>query len=217
MEWLQTMNNFVLAGVVVPHPPIMVPEIGKDQLSDISDTTKAMDEIAKEISQLNPQTLVFISPHSPSASEAFALKGDRKLIGSFNQFGFPELKYQVENDYELVEEIEKVASKFDVPTLIIGGEEGVSYSQYPLDHGILAPFSYIDNVWKGKIVSISISNLDFKHHYKFGEIIRISTNNLERKIVFVASGDLSHRLIPDAPAGYSPIGKDFDKIHYLDV
>jgi MEMO1 family protein len=35
--------------------------------------------------------------------------------------------------------------------------------------------------------------------------------NTEENIVLVASGDLSHRLTAEAPSGYSPKGKEFDK------
>jgi AmmeMemoRadiSam system protein A len=35
-------------------------------------------------------------------------------------------------------------------------------------------------------------------------------DELGRRVAFVASGDLSHRLTRDAPAGYSPLGADLD-------
>ena len=32
-----------------------------------------------------------------------------------------------------------------------------------------------------------------------------------KRVAIIASGDLSHRLIPSAPAGYDPMGKAFDE------
>ena len=37
-----------------------------------------------------------------------------------------------------------------------------------------------------------------------------AADRLGRRVAFVASGDCSHRLTPDAPAGYSPRGAEFD-------
>jgi aromatic ring-opening dioxygenase LigB subunit len=35
---------------------------------------------------------------------------------------------------------------------------------------------------------------------------------VDKRVAVVASGDLSHRLTPDAPAGFSPRGLEFDRL-----
>ncbi len=75
---------------------------------------------------------------------------------------------------------------------------------------LLVPLYFISQATEAPIVSLSISMLSYQHHAALGDLVRECSENLGRRAVFVASGDLSHRLIPRAPAGYSPRGKDFD-------
>lgn len=205
------VTNNLLAGAVVPHPPIMIPEIAQNRLSEISSTVEAMNRLSKEIKDINPETLIFISPHSPMAGYAFAIKGQASLKGDLGQFGYLNLEYGAENDLEMALEIEKISSEEEISTIMVAGEE-TEYANESclLDHGVLAPYHYLSKEWVGKLVSISISGLSFMDHYKFGRIIKKSIDNLKRKTVFIASGDLSHRLTTDAPAGYNPRGQEFD-------
>jgi AmmeMemoRadiSam system protein A len=53
-----------------------------------------------------------------------------------------------------------------------------------------------------------LSNED---HLRFGSCIRSAADKLGRAVAFVASGDLSHRLKPEAPAGYNPTAYLFDE------
>jgi len=58
---------------------------------------------------------------------------------------------------------------------------------------------------------MSYSLLDFKTHYVFGQKLKEIIFSSNKKIALIASGDLSHRLTFDAPAGYSPQGRIFDE------
>ena len=80
-----------------------------------------------------------------------------------------------------------------------------------MDHGLLVPLYYLDQYLETPIVALSISGLDYSSHFQLGRITRDACEALGRRAVFVASGDLSHRLIRGAPAGYSPRGKEFDR------
>lgn len=52
----------VTAGFMVPHPPLIVPEIGKGEECGIRETTEAYEKAAGEIAALKPETIVVISP-----------------------------------------------------------------------------------------------------------------------------------------------------------
>ena len=52
----------LLASVVTPHPPLIIPEIGRGDERQISDTIAAMEEISKRIALLTPDTIVLLSP-----------------------------------------------------------------------------------------------------------------------------------------------------------
>jgi AmmeMemoRadiSam system protein B len=82
-----------------------------------------------------------------------------------------------------------------------------------LDHGSCVPLYFVKEAgFRGNIVVINYSALCSEDHIIFGKLIREVINESDKKFVFIASGDLSHRLIPEAPAGYTPEGIIFDKI-----
>ena len=54
----------VIGGIMVPHPPLIVPEVGRGQEILIKDTIKAYQEAAGMAAELKPDTIVVISPHA---------------------------------------------------------------------------------------------------------------------------------------------------------
>ncbi len=50
-----------------------------------------------------------------------------------------------------------------------------------------------------KLVHISYGFLSFEQLYEFGTAIGNAIRNSNKKVVFIASGDLSHKLTPNSP------------------
>lgn len=201
----------IALGCIVPHPPILVPDIGKESLNKISSTQKAMEKLSLQIAELQPETLVFISPHSPAFTDAIAVKSDSSLKGSLKSFG-SSFSVTAKNDLELVEAVVFGCQAKDIPTFEFNDKlaRRCGYDT-DLDHGVLVPFYYLGSKLKLALVSLSISCLSYLKHYELGMIIAKTAKVLKRKVVFVASGDLSHRLSPQAPGGFSPRGREFDQ------
>jgi len=198
----------VVIGCTSPHPPILVPEIGGESLSEIKATQDAMNKMADEVASLNPDILVFTSPHSPAFSDAVAIKTGPELSGSFAQFGAFSVKFEVKNDVEMAKAVIDEAAVLGVPMADL---KGMGYRHLEeLDHGVLVPLYYLKKKLNVPIVSISISYLSYLKHYQLGVAVQRAAEKLDRRVAFIASGDLSHRLIPSAPAGYNPRGIDFD-------
>jgi AmmeMemoRadiSam system protein B len=61
------------------------------------------------------------------------------------------------------------------------------------------------------LVPLTFSWLPLTTHFAFGNAIRKAAERSGKRVIIIASGDLSHRLIPGAPAGYDPSGKKFDE------
>src|SRR5436305_1897833 len=71
-----------------------------------------------------------------------------------------------------------------------------------LDHGTAVPLYFLlNNGWRGKVVAMGYSFLSNADHIRFGACIREAVEQIGRRVAFIASGDLSHRLKPQAPAG----------------
>jgi len=54
--------------------------------------------------------------------------------------------------------------------------------------------------------------LPYEEMYTFGKAVKAAIDMTDKRVAVIASGDLSHRLTVDAPAGYSPRGAEFDRL-----
>ena len=70
----------ILSAYMLPHPPLIVPEIGKGQERAISHTTEACHEAARRIGDLRPDTIILISPHQTMYSDYFHISPGKRLL-----------------------------------------------------------------------------------------------------------------------------------------
>jgi len=76
----------------------------------------------------------------------------------------------------------------------------------------MIPLRFLQSYSKDfRIVRVGLSGLTPLDHYRFGSTISRTAEELDRKTLFIASGDLSHKLSPDGPYGFAPEGARFDK------
>jgi len=195
---------------VVPHPPILIPEIGGTEVKKVKKSTEAMNELAGQISQFDPETLVVMSPHSPVYRNAFMVQRDKQLSGSFSMFGAPHVMRQSTTDTKLAEALFDAAESKGIPVASNSGRWDPGVSGGELDHGILVPLYFLAPR-SFNLLCISISMLSYWDHYGLGTAMREAIESTGHRTVFIGSGDMSHRLNPGAPAGYSPRGEEFDR------
>ena len=196
----------IIAGFMVPHPPMIVPDIGRGSEAQVEETTRAYERVADEIASLCPETIVITSPHSIMYADWFHISPGSKASGSFAGFRAPNVTFNEEYDTQLVAEICRLAKEADFPA----GTEGER--DKTLDHGTMVPLWFIRNKYKGgKIVRIGLSGLPLTDHYKLGMLIKEAAENLGRRTVIIASGDLSHKLQEYGPYGYVPEGPQYDE------
>ena len=81
----------ILAAFMVPHPPMIVPAIGKGSEAQIKETSLAYEKVADEIAALKPETIIISSPHSIMYSDYFHISPGRKAQGDFRRFGASEV------------------------------------------------------------------------------------------------------------------------------
>jgi aromatic ring-opening dioxygenase LigB subunit len=202
----------IIGGCIVPHPPLLIPAVGGKEREKVRSTYLAMEELGRKLGSLQPDVLVMISPHTPPYRDAFTVKTDPLLEGSFASFGQPRVRISKRNDIDLTAAMLEIADSEGFPLIPLqAASSHLSASGEELDHGLLVPLYYLDQVFETPIISLSISGLAYQSHFRLGGIARTACEKLGRRAVFVASGDLSHRLIRGAPAGYSPRGDEFDQ------
>lgn len=195
----------VLAAFMVPHPPMIVPQIGRGSEAQILKTTENYIKVSKEIEKLSPETIVISSPHATVYRDYFHISPGKEAVGSFARFGAKEVSFREEYDEELVAAISEIAESENFPA-------GTKGEQEPkLDHGTMVPLYFIrKNYKRSMIVRIGLSGLSYEEHYRLGQIIARATEKINRKIVYVASGDLSHKLQEYGPYGFVKEGPEYD-------
>ena len=196
----------ILAAYMVPHPPMIVPAVGRGGEKQIEKTTNAYERVAAEIASLAPDTIIITSPHTVMYTDYFHISPGKSARGDFGRFRASQVSFEENYDAELVSAITEIARKQGFPAGVMGERDR------KLDHGTMVPLYFIRKKYSGgKIVRIGLSGLPLTEHYRLGQMIREAVDGLGRRAVFVASGDLSHKLQDYGPYGYAKEGPQYDE------
>lgn len=203
----------ILGNYIMPHPPIIIPEIGKGEDKKIINTQRACSEIAKEIKELAPQVVIVITPHGPMFSDGVAISHIDNISGNFGAFGEPSIKFTKKINIPLTNEIISNADELGIPMVPITLNSSKKYNiAVELDHGTMVPLYFIDQEYSNyEIVHITYGGISLFDLYKLGTAIKRSVEDEGYKAVVVGSGDLSHRLSNKGPYEYNPLGPLFDE------
>ena len=195
----------VIYACMVPHPPMIVPAVGRGSQAQIEATRAAYSRVAREIAALAPETIVISSPHATMYADYFHISPGRSAEGSFARFNAPEVAFKEAYDMELAKTVERLAVAGGLPAGTRGQREPA------LDHGVMVPLYFIRQAYSGfRIVRVGLSGLPLEDHYRLGQLIRRAAEETGRRVAYVASGDLSHKLQRYGPYGYDPDGPRYD-------
>ena len=195
----------ILAGFMVPHPPMIVPDIGKGEEKKIIKTIRAYERVADEVAALKPDTIIVSSPHSIMYADYFHVSPGEKAWGSFERFAAGNVSFEETYDSELRDRICEYAEEDGFPAGTLGERDP------KLDHGTMVPLYFIRQKYQdGKIIRIGLSGLPLSDHYRLGMYIARVIDELDRRAVFIASGDLSHKLQDYGPYGFAKEGPEYD-------
>jgi len=202
----------LVAAAFLPHPPIVVPEVGKGETAKASITVQGMQGAAREVAQTNPEVVVIISPHATVFSDAVAVTVEERLSGSLASFGAPGVQFDYANHLPLTEGIIREAAEAGVTVAALDRDLARRLrASTSLDHGTMVPLYYLRQAgWQGALVSLGMGLLPLEELYAFGAALRGAIESSSVRAAVVGSGDLSHRLTPGAPAGYDEVAREFD-------
>jgi MEMO1 family protein len=189
---------------ITPHPPVLIPAIGQENLEVIKKTKTALEELAHHLYAAKPEIILIVSPHGELHQEKITINQAPNFIGAFNKFGdlttVAKWPGELGLSYKIYEKMETSGQ-----TRLIHDEN--------LDHGAAVPLFYLTpNLPEVKILPLNYSFRDLKFHFNFGQELGEIIHAENKRVAVIASGDLSHRLAKNSPAGYHPNGKKFDKL-----
>ena len=196
----------IVAGFMVPHPPLIVPEVGRGGESVVEETIKSYERVADEIARIKPETIVISSPHSTLYADYFHISPGSGARGDFGDFRAPEVSFDVAYDEQFAMQWANHAAVNEIDAGVLGERDA------SLDHGTMVPLYFIMKKYTGfKLVRIGLSGFSLATHYRMGMLASKVADELDRSVVYVASGDLSHKLKEDGPYGFDPMGPVYDE------
>ena len=199
----------IVSAIMVPHPPLIIPEVGRGEESKIQKTIDAYTEAARFITDSQPDVIVLTSPHSIMYADYFHISPGASAVGDFGQFGASSVKFHVQYDSEFVAELASLARDSGLSAGTMGERDP------HLDHATMVPLWFLQRACGGALkcplVRIGLSGLPLSDHYKLGMLIKLVSEKLDRRTAIVASGDLSHVLKSDGPYGYKAEGPVYDE------
>lgn len=195
----------IIAAYMLPHPMISIPEISSSR-GELKVGKSCFALASKQIAALAPDTIVWISPHAESYADFFQIADGEIGNGSFAEVGKPDISFRMPYDKELSLEISRLSKMMDFEA---GNENDHDIS---LDHGTMVPLYHLNKEYRNyRSVRLGVSGLSPAKHYQLGTIIAKAINNLNRKAVIIASGDLSHVVSEDSNLGFKQEGKLYDE------
>jgi AmmeMemoRadiSam system protein A len=209
MDERKVMASIVFA-CVSPHPPIIVHEIGHGRERETQKTIDALEQVAREMAEHQPQTAIVFSPHGPAQPDAFGILVDPKVDGSLDAWDAPQVTFAFENDLEAASLIREEARQVGVPLEPLERwrhRDARGRWCDGLDWGCTVPLHYLrPGLGEAKLVPLCISYLPPRQHFALGQAVGRATARLGKRVVIIASADLSHNL------AYGPMGLLFDQM-----
>ena len=147
----------VVGAVVVPHPPLIMPEIGRGEEKKIQPTIDAYREAMRRMAALKPDTVIISSPHATMYADYFHISPRDHAAGDFGDFRVPGLKLEADYDAELVKTLSRCLME-------AGVDGGTGAERMPkLDHGTMVPLRFVQEVMPDvKIVRVAAHPLPFR-------------------------------------------------------
>lgn len=185
-----------------PHPPLSIPAIGHDAAHKLKQTAAALAQLEQDLYAAKPDTIVIISPHGPVLTDSFVINLANSYTTDLSEFGDLKTKLEFKPNIRFVEDF-RSHLKGELPVTVT--------SESQLDYGAAVPLYHLtQHLPPFTIVPISYSLLDYATHIQFGQSLKEQISTTNQRVAVIASGDLSHRLTKDSPAGFDPAGAELD-------
>jgi aromatic ring-opening dioxygenase LigB subunit len=197
----------LVAAALLPHAPILVPEVGGERRAEVPETVVALERASSCFAESRVDAFVFAGPrHLEPVQVNDAIVAVSELRGDFSSFGAA-IELVMPVDLGLAEALVTAAADAGVPLA------ATQSPAYRLDWGILVPmyFAARETGPRPAVVLMLYPWVAQEDHLRLGRAVGRALAGDPRRIGLVASADLSHALKPGAPSGYEPRGAEFDR------
>lgn len=205
-------------GGLVPHPPVLIPEIGGGRLREAADIVRAIKALVEMIAADAPDVLIMSGPHHPEARTAAAgVVTAAKLQGDFERFGAPDVRVELRGSPDIARSILKAMPSGSGGYSIdaAGGFPAFEIEDGELQWDLSVFLALAGRMgFKPDVLPLAISWGDLHGWSAFGEEVygSLAADFSSTKFGWLASGDLSHCTRESGAYDYHPYGAKFDAI-----
>lgn len=194
--------SLVFAGVL-PHSPLLVPNIGKENTAQFTVTTDATLLFTAELKASQADSIIVLSSKGQIFSQGLAINASPNFKANLEIFGDLVTQLDFNGDIALAGRMrEKLEDKTNIMLM----------TEVGLDYGSSIALSLLGNNLREPIVPLTVDNaLSIKDIIQLGKNLQKIIIDDKSRIAIIASADLSHRLNKKSPHGYSSKGKKFDQ------
>ena len=186
----------IALGALLPHPPILLPEIAEGRQRDVRATLDAYDLIGRRLVELEVQRVLMISTHGIVTLRRFHILNAR-LSGNLSRFRAPQVTFERDPDAEQIGLIGSAAEAHGLPL-------AATQSWEESDHSIGVPLSLLGDAVPAQIAIVSISFRTPEDHYRLGQAIGEALSAIEEPTAILASGDAVHTLTEESAYKHHP-------------
>lgn len=196
----------ILGAVIVPHPPLIIPAVGRGEERGIQATVDAYRKAARLVASWQPEVLIVTTPHLVMYSDYFHISPGLAAAGDMSRFGAPRERLETRYDTDLRREVIALAEREGIAAGTLGERDA------NLDHATFIPLWFLRQAGVScPILRVGLSGFSPLEHYRLGQCVQRAIDALGRRAAFIASGDLSHKLKKDGPYGLAPEGAVYDQ------
>ena len=190
-------------GFLLPHAPILVPEVAARSGAKVGKTLEALLSLGESLKRLAPDLLLVLDPHAATERTLTFVNADR-FEGDLGEFGARSVSLSFPGAEEEGDRLFTYLHPHFPSRIYRPGLHDLDYAAVVSLH-LLHPLL-------GKTPSVILVNpvtINYRQAFYLGKLLREYPS--ERKWGLLASGDLSHRLTKNAPSGFHPDGQVLDR------
>ena len=206
---------------IAPHGEPIIPPLARGrERRRYRNTTRAMQQLAREMRALLPETIVVATPHNLRLRGYVGVVTAEHVSGVLPMFApdprLPRQPIRASTDRAFADALLTAARRRDLPA--VGANYATAsgrYSNMPLDWGTLVPLWFFlpgHRVRPQVVVVTPSREIPLRANVRFGAVIADVARRSRRRVVFVASADHAHAHKRSGPYGYDPAAAQYDAL-----
>lgn len=178
----------LVVSALLPHCPLLHPNIGPEGSTDLQATRAALQAVARECYSAKISTVVIIAPHEPNYEHAVGILGTPKVSSEYLAFGDGVSREDYAVNVALVAHLVEHARQHELPVSLL------PFSN--IHYGASIPLLSLRTLLPGfNIVVISPPHKATTDELlAFGFLLREVISESSARVALIASADLAHTL-----------------------